>query len=198
MADAIEKKRRLTRDEYLDTEAHAEFKSEYYNGEIFAMTGGSPQHSMICFNLIRRIGEAADKQNCIGFESNLKLEISAKNAFVYPDIMVVCGKPELPPDCTDAIRNPMLIIEVLSPSAESFDRGKKFEYYRTLPSLKEYVLVSQSRPAVETFFKQYERNWLFTAVNGLSKSIVLQSLDDEIALQDIYKKVFDDQISTRS
>lgn len=198
MGETIEKQRRSTRDEYLATEANAEFKSEYYDGEVFAMTGGSPQHSMICFNLIRRIGEAADQRDCIGFESNMKLEISPKNAFVYPDIMVVCGRPELAPGCTDAITNPTLIIEVLSPSTESFDRGKKFEYYRALPSLKEYVLVSQNRPAVETFFKQDERNWLFTAVNGLSKSIVLQSLDDEIALQDIYKKVFDDQISTRS
>ena len=179
----------LTRDEYLEMEGQPEFKSEFYGGQIFAMTGGSPKHSQICVNVIRRVAEAIDHRDCRCFESNMKLEIVQAQAFVYPDVMVVCGDIELVRSTTDAIINPVLIVEVLSPSTESFDRGKKFEYYRMVPSLREYVLISQKTPIVESYYKQDESHWTYTVTKGLDQSIPIQTLDRELALGDLYLKV---------
>ncbi len=179
----------LTREEYLEMEAQSEFKSEFYGGQIFAMTGGSPRHSQICVNVIRRVAEAIDHRDCRCFESNMKLEIVQARAFVYPDVMVVCGDIELARGTTDAVINPVLIVEVLSPSTESFDRGKKFEYYRMVPSLREYVVVSQETPMVESYYKQDKSHWTYTVTKGLDQSIPIRTLDRELSLGDLYLKV---------
>jgi len=179
----------LTREAYLEMEDQSEFKSEFYGGQIFAMTGGSPKHSQICVNVIRRVAEAIDHRDCRCFESNMKLEITHPRAFVYPDVMVVCGDVELARGTTDAVVNPVLIVEVLSPSTESFDRGKKFEYYRRVPSLREYVLVSQETPRVESYYKEDQSHWTYTVTKGLDQSIPIRTLDRELALGDLYLKV---------
>ena len=191
MGQALAQKQYYTAEEYLKMERKAQYKSEYYNGEIFAMAGGTPEHSSICFNLYRRIGEALDNKDCRGFDSNMKLEIPAFKAYVYPDVMVVCGKVELSDQGEDVIKNPVLIIEVLSSSTESFDRGKKFEYYRTLPSVKEYVLVSQDEPMVEIFFRTSETVWTYTEVKGIDNTASMQSIESNISLRDSYQKVFE-------
>jgi Uma2 family endonuclease len=195
MPEAAAKQTHFTREEYLEMEEKAEFKSEYFDGEIIPKAGIIFNHSIICVNLIWRVAEATDDMDCQGFEGSLKLEIEKVNAFVYPDLMVVCGEVKASEYTDHAITNPTLIIEILSPSTETFDRGKKFEYYRTVPSLKEYVLVSQTEPAVESFFKQDEQIWLFTAVKGLDEKLTLRSLEYEIALRDIYHKVFVQTVS---
>ncbi len=189
MGKALEKKLFYSKEEYLEMEAAADYKSEYYNGEIFAMSGGSPNHSVICVNLTWSIREATRNKNCTGFESNMKLAIAKTNSYVYPDLMVVCGDIELAENTSDAITNPVLIIEVLSPGTESFDRGLKFEYYRTIPSLKEYVMVSQDKPRVESFFRQNENFWYYKVIEGLDKTIIFQSLEYETALREIYHKI---------
>ncbi len=186
MAEALAKKLYYSKEEYLEIEAAADYKSEYYQGEIFAMSGGSPKHSSIIFNLIGELKGIVRKKKCIGFESNMKLEIAEADAYVYPDLMVVCGEVRLAENTTDVITNPVLIIEVLSPGTESFDRGKKFEYYRTVESLKEYVLVSQDKPRIEVFFRQDKNVWQRTVFEGLDKTVVFQSLDYEVALEEIY------------
>ena len=193
MAEPLLKKEFYNREEYLEMEAESPYKSEYYSGEIFAMSGGTPAHSILCFNLIGELRDAVRKKNCTGFESNMKLEIPAADAFVYPDIMVVCGEIRLAENTRDVITNPVLIIEVLSPGTESFDRGKKFEYYRSIPSLKEYVLVSQEKQIVEVYFRQERGTWLYTVAQGLDKTILLNSIEYEIALKDIYHKVTSDK-----
>lgn len=186
---AAQKQDVFTRDEYLEMEARAECKSEFYKGEIVAMTGGSPKHSIICFNLNGELREAIRDKECSGFESNMKLEIAEADAFVYPDLMVVCGEIELAKDTMDAITNPVLVVEVLSPSTESFDRGKKFEYYRMVPSLRQYILVSQEEPMVESYYKEGESRWIYTVAKGIEQAILFQSLGCEIALKEIYRKV---------
>ncbi len=189
MGQALEQKTYYTRDEYLELEEKADFKSEFFNGEILAMSGGSRNHSVICFNLNRRIGEAIDNKDCIGFDSNMKLDISKHNLFLYPDVTVVCGEIEFIENRTDIIRNPVLIIEVLSPSTQEFDRGDKFTYYRTLPSLQEYVLISQNEPVVEVYHKQDGNNWLCTVSKGLEGTAVFRTIQHEFSLKDIYQKV---------
>jgi len=188
MGEPLAKKLYYSKDEYLEIEAAADYKSEYYQGEIFAMSGGSPRHSRICVNLNRAIWEATRNKDCGGFESNMKLEIAEADAYVYPDLMVVCGDVKLAENTTDVITNPVLIIEVLSPGTEAFDRGKKFEYYRSVESLKEYVLVSQDKPKIETYVKNDRNNWQYTVIEGIEKSIVFKSLDYEVKLEEIYYK----------
>ncbi len=186
MAEPLVKKLYYSKEEYLEMEAAADFKSEYYQGEIFAMSGGSPKHSIITFNLIREIGQGLRKRNCIGFESNMKLEIAKAEAYVYPDVMVVCGNVRLAENTTDVITNPVLIIEVLSLGTESFDRGKKFEYYQMIPSLKEYVLVSQDKQKIETYFRRDKNLWQRNMIEKNDKTVLFQSLDYEVALEEIY------------
>ena len=189
MRATLENKSHYSREEYLRLEERSEYKSEYYKGEIFAMSGGSIRHSMICVNLIRRLAAALDDKDCTVLDSNMKLEIPQASAFVYPDVMVVCGKIESPEGRTDIVNNPVLITEVLSPSTQAFDRSEKFSFYRTLSSLKEYVLISQQEPLVEVFYKHDEKNWMFTVSKGLEDIAELRSVAYELALKKIYHKI---------
>jgi len=189
MGEPAEQRLYYTREEYLAIEDQMDFRSEFYDGEIIAMSGGSRNHSVICFNTIRRIGEGIDEKNCVGFDSNMKLDIAEQNLFVYPDVMVVCGDIEFSENRTDIIRNPVLIIEVPSPSTEGFDRGDKFAYYRSLPSFREYVLISQNEPRVEVFYKQDANKWLYSVFRGLEKAVVLQTIQHKLSLKEIYQKV---------
>jgi Uma2 family endonuclease len=178
-----------TREEYLAREETADYKSEYYDGDIVVMAGGTYNHSTICFNVIGDIRQAIRQKNCVGFDSNMKLDIRAYNLFVYPDIMVVCGDVAFSKGRQDAITNPLLIIEVLSDSTEMTDRIKKFAYYQSLPSVREYVLIAQKEPKVEAYVKQQEKSWLYTVARGLDDTIVLRSIAHEFALRDMYHKV---------
>lgn len=189
MGEPLPKKTHYTREEYLVLEEKAEYKSEYYDGEIFAMAGGSRNHSVICLNLNWAIREIISQKDCVGFDSSMKLDIPQANTYVYPDLMVICGDIQFVEHRTDIVANPVLVMEVLSPNTESFDRGKKFGYYRTLSSLQEYVLVSQTEPLIEVFYKQDEKTWQYTVVRGLTENVLLQTLHAEIALKDIYQKV---------
>jgi Uma2 family endonuclease len=191
MSQALAQKQYFTVEEYLDIERQAQYKSEYYNGDIFAMAGGSPKHSAICVNLTRRISESLDNKDCLTFDSNLKLEIPKFNAYVYPDVMVVCGDVELSEMGNDIITNPVLIVEILSQSTESYDRIKKFEYYRTLPTVKEYALVSQDEPKIEIYLRKNETIWVYSEIAGIDKAVLLKSIDCELALREIYQKVFE-------
>ena len=196
------KKRVYTPEEYLVREDKAAFKSEYIDGQIipmdsedarnsdiFSMAGGSVRHSVICVNLNWAIREMTAKKECIGLESNVKVEIQRGKQYFYPDAMVVCGGVEFAKNRTDTIANPMLIVEVLSPATEAFDRNKKFAAYRTLPSLREYVLIYQDEPQIEAFFKENEKTWRYTVARGLDDTIRLFSLECDLALRDIYQKV---------
>lgn len=198
MSEPLPDKTEYTREEYLAIEDQADYKSEYCQGEIFAMAGGSRNHSVICVNVIRRLSEAVDDKDCLVFDGNMKLDIREADVILYPDSMVVCGEAEFYENRTDAVRNPTLIVEVISPSTESFDRGKKFQLYQRIPSFQEYLLISQDSPTVERFFKHAENSWLYSVINGLDGSVVIQSIDCELTLDHIYRKVlFDDANGNR-
>ncbi|QTA91915.1 Uma2 family endonuclease [Desulfonema magnum] len=189
MGETALQKTSYTREEYLAAEDQAADKSEFYDGEIIAMAGGSRNHSVICLNLNWGIRNAIADKDCVGFDSNMKLDIAEHNVFVYPDVMVVCGEIEFSEDRTDIIKNPVLIIEVLSPGTETFDRVSKFAYYRSLPSLQEYVLVSQHKPMIEIYHRQNENKWLYSVSESLEASVFLQTIQHELSLKDIYHKV---------
>ena len=144
----------MTAQEYLERERLAETKSEYYRGEVFAMTGASLQHVTIAINVAGELRSSLKGKPCAVYPADLRLGIGATGLYTYPDVMVICGKPAVIDAHVDTVTNPVVIIEVLSPSTEGYDRGRKFESYRAIPSLMEYLAVSQHRMHVEIHTRQ--------------------------------------------
>jgi Uma2 family endonuclease len=179
---------KLTEDEYLRLERAAEFKSEFVAGEVFAMSGGSPRHSELAANFIAAL-HAKLQGRCRIYTSDLRVRTKLTGAYVYPDISVVCGKPELHADSDDILINPRLIVEVLSPASASYDRGNKFDLYREIPSLSDYVLCHQDCARLEIFTRQADASWIYRDVPGLTSTINLTSLACEIPLCDIYSGI---------
>ena len=179
--------------EYLELEEKAEYKSEYWDGTIVAMAGGTPNHNKISNSIGTAIDIELDKKNknCTVYSSDQKVFIPDFNRGVYPDCMALCGEEEMQEESNAVIINPSLIIEVLSKSTKEFDSNEKFEGYRSIPSFKEYVLVWQTIPKVQSWYKEHNGLWRISSVFGLDKSITLYSIDCEIALKDIYKRVRD-------
>jgi Uma2 family endonuclease len=180
---------RLTPEQYLEAERAAEFRSEYYAGHIYAMSGGSYQHAQVIGGLVRELGNALKERPCSVVPNDLRLRLSRDGLYTYPDVVVICGDPQFADDQKDTLLNPTLIVEVLSPSTEAYDRGFKAQQYRTLESLEEYVLVSQTQPRVEVFRRQPGGHWLLSEAIGLEAVCRFESLDCAVPLADIYDKV---------
>lgn len=178
----------LTTEEYLAAEREAEYKSEYYKGEVFAFAGASLRHNRITANVLANIHGQLRRGPCSAFPSDMRITIPQTPHYAYADAVIVCGQPQLDDDSRDNLLNPTVIIEVLSPSTERFDRGKKFESYQRIASLLEYVLVSQDIPRVEQFLRQQDGRWLYSDTSG-NGTIKLTSIDCELSLSDIYEKV---------
>jgi Uma2 family endonuclease len=189
VGDALTKKKYLTREEYFTLSETANDKLEFENGEVFAMSGGSFNHGLICNNVGRRLAELVDHKNCTAVGSDVKVEIATAESYVYPDAMVICGPIEFTQNRNDSVKNPVLVVEVLSDSTESYDRGKKFKKYQSLPSFREYILISQTEPLVETFFRQDENRWIYTITQGEDAVLSLSSMEGVITLNEIYRKV---------
>jgi Uma2 family endonuclease len=182
-------KPRLTPEEYLAIERRAETKSEYLDGEMFPMTGGSFRHNVIVANLVGELYKQLEGRSLTVVPSDLRVRISATGLYTYPDVAVVAGKPVLESHVIDVLLNPLLIVEVLSPTTEAYDRGKKFEHYKTIDSLAEYVLVFQDTPHVEQRVRQDNGDWHFETISGLDQKVILSSIGCELALAKIYLKV---------
>ncbi len=180
--------KKYTPEEYLALEDEAEFRSEYENGEIVQMAGGSFRHIRIISNISRFIGNKVS-DDCSSLPNEMKVYVQAIDRFYYPDITVLCDEPSFHQKRTDTITNPVLIVEVLSDSTEAKDRGEKFFAYQTLESVQEYILVSQNRAAAEQFIKQTDGSWKYLATIGLESSVKLESIDVELSLQEIYQKI---------
>ena len=177
----------LSLQEYLEIEEKAEFKSEYHQGFLVAMAGSTRNHSLISSHLVRALGNRIG-QGCEVHGSDLKVFIEPLDKSLYPDVTVICGPPAYGLDRKDLIVNPSLIVEVLSGSTEGYDRGEKFSFYRQLPSLQEYVLVSQQRPLVEVFRRAENANeWLLSWAEGLDSSIELAGTT--LPLKEVYQGV---------
>ena len=179
----------LSPEEYLALERAAEFKSEYFNGRVYAMSGGSRAHSAIAINLARAFSLALDHTPCLVFSSDLRLRVPETGLYTYPDLSVVCSEPEFADDYVDTLLNPIVVVEVLSKSTEAHDRGLKFINYRKLASLQEYVLIAQAEPRVEVFRRRGPGEWALSESGGQGAICRLESIGAEIALADIYRKV---------
>ena len=178
-----------TMEEYLSMEEKSLVKHHFINGEIIAMPGGTYNHNLIATNLTTALNNAiAEKEfDFHVLNSDMKVFISRTTSFVYPDAIVICSEPEFYSERKDIITNPLLIVEVLSPSTSETDRGTKFYDYKRIPGFKEYVLVEQANPFITSSFKTAERTWTDTEAEGLETAIYLQSIDCTIDLKKIYK-----------
>jgi Uma2 family endonuclease len=185
----VNTKHYVTPEEYLALERAAERKSEYRDGEIVGMTGATRRHSLITVNVSSELNRQLEDRPCEVHVNDLRALIAARRLYTYPDVIVVCGEPELTDRYRDTLTNPTVLIEVLSPSTEAYDRGAKFEHYRTLDSLREYLLVSQSRPQVDHFVRPADGQWLLSAASDLAATIVLPSIQCQLAMAEIYDKV---------
>lgn len=180
---------RLTPAQYLEAERSAEFRHEYYDGQIYAMSGGSFHHFQIIANITAELHARLKKRPCAVGSSDLRLRVSPEGLYTYPDVIVICGEPRFADDRRDTLLNPTLIVEVLSPSTEAYDRGFKSAQYRTVESLEEYALVSQAEPRVEVFRRQPGGHWLLSEAIGIEAVCHFESLDCAVPLSEIYAKV---------
>jgi Uma2 family endonuclease len=180
----------ITPEEYLELERKAEFKSEYLNGEIFAMAGASPRHVLIHVlimdNLVIELGAQLKGKSCRVFSSDLRVKIPVTGLYTYPDVVILCDKPQYDDKQKDTVTNPTVIIEILSKSTKDYDRGEKFEHYRSIESFTDYVLVAQDKFHVEHFAKQADGSWLLKETNNLEDSIKIDSINCGLKLMDIY------------
>jgi Uma2 family endonuclease len=179
----------LTPEEYLARERKAEFKSEYFAGEMFAMAGASRQHNLIAANIIRTLGNQLLERPCNVYPSDMRVKINKINKYTYPDVVVACGEEQFEDEHGDTLLNPVLIIEILSDSTEAYDRGKKFEHYQSLDSLAEYLLISQDPSRVEHYVRQDDRTWTYTEFHQAEDVVHLPTIDCDLALKDVYAKV---------
>lgn len=177
-------------EDYLATErGQTEVKHEYVDGEVFAMTGASFNHNLIVLNLGSELRAKLKDRPCHVLPSDMRVRIEAANAGKYPDLVALCEVPRFHDERRDLLLNPTLIVEVLSRSTEAYDRGGKFAIYRRLPSLDEYVLVSQDRPLVEVYTRQPNGRWLLGEIEGLAGEAAFESVKCRVAMREIYDKV---------
>lgn len=179
----------VTPDEYLAAERLSDYRSEYLDGGVYPMTGGSINHNQITINLILELGAQLRARPCRVLGVDLKVRLPDSRKFFYPDVVTVCDELQVHDERKDVILNPDLVIEVLSPSTEAFDRGAKFRAYQTIESLKEYVLVSQNEPLIEQYVRNGEGKWTYRAAAGLESSLALPSIECTLSLSAVYDKV---------
>jgi len=179
----------LTPQEYLAQERRAEFRSEYLRGEVFAMAGASFEHTLIKDNLARKAGNELETGPCRVLTSDMRVKVDATGLYTYPDIAIVCDPPEFEDAAVDTLLNPRAIVEILSDSAEKYDRGAKFGHYRQVPSLQEYVLVAQDRPLVERYVRQADNSWLLSVFDQPSQVFAFATISAQISLEEIYRGV---------
>jgi Uma2 family endonuclease len=174
--------------EYLALEETSEFRSEYIDGQIFPMAGGTPEHNQIALNIAGYL-DVTLSETCHIFINDMRLWIPQTRTHTYPDVMVVVGGLQMLDDRKDTITNPNLIIEVLSESTKDYDRGEKFRFYRSIPSFQEYLLVDQASCHVEHFAKNHQGKWVLSDYDDPTATIPLESIVCELPLSTIYRKI---------
>ncbi len=191
MSQAIsaQEQRLYTPEEYLALETNAEFRSEYDNGRMIPMTGGTTNHNRISRNLCLALTVGLKGQNFEVFIADMKVWIPGSRKFRYPDVLVVAGEPSYYTSRQTAITNPQVIIEVLSDSTEEFDREEKFTIYQAIPTFQEYILVSQTEIAIYQYHKTGAKRWSIEQLDAQDSEITFQSFDLKVAIADIYEKV---------
>jgi Uma2 family endonuclease len=180
----------VTPEEYLEFERAAEVRHEYFGGYIRQMAGESLAHSRICVNVLREVSSRLRGTDCEALSPNMKVRAATKGMFAYPDLSVVCGKPEFHDEKKDVLLNAKVIVEVLSPSTQLYDRTRKLEYYlQEVQTLTDYILIHQEAAVVEQYYKSDGGDWRFRFIIGLDRTLTLESVGCDVPLSDIYDRV---------
>ena len=179
----------LTPEQYVAIEREAEYKSEYYQGEMFAMAGAGEAHNELVGNLVAGLHQQLRSRPCRVYSNDMRVLVRATGLYTYPDVVVVCGERQFVDERRDILLNPSLLVEVLSPSTEAFDRGRKFEHYRSIESFGEYLLVASDRVHTDLYTRGPDGRWLLTSADRLEDSLDLQSIGCRLALAELYEKV---------
>jgi Uma2 family endonuclease len=179
----------LTEEQYLEIERKAEFKSEYYHGEMFAMSGARREHILITDGATAELRQQLRGRSCEAYSSNMRVRVTPVGLYTYPDVVVVCGEPKFADDAFDTLLNPTVIVEVLSESTEAYDRDRKFELYRSLESLAEYVMISSRRVRVERYTREPDGTWNYGEKTNLADTLDLKSVDCHLPLAALYERV---------
>ena len=183
-------KTRLTEEEYLAIERRAEFRSEFYAGEMLAMAGASRRHNRMVTNLATALDSQLREQPCNVYSNDMRVKVWSTGLFTYPDVVVTCGEENFADDKRDILLNPLVIIEVLSDSTEAYDRGKKFEHYQSIPSLNTYILTTQDALRVEQFVRQQEgKLWTYSETHEVGGTVRVEAIGCDLKLENIYLKV---------
>jgi Uma2 family endonuclease len=178
----------ITPEQYLEIERKAAFRSEYYRGEMFAMAGAQRAHILLVTNVVRELSQQVRQRPCQIFSNDLRVNIPKYGFYTYPDVVGVCGEARFLDNQFDTLLNPNLIVEILSPSTEAYDRGRKFEQYRAIDSLSEYLMVGSDRMHVELYTRKPE-GWVLSDANLPESVIELASIGCSLKLADVYEKV---------
>jgi len=186
---SLQPKTHLTAQDYLAWERLQETRHEFFDGEVFAMTGASRRHNLLCGNAFSALHAQLRGTPCEVYNNDMRLKVSETGMYTYPDIVVACAEPQFEDAEVDTLLNPVLIIEVLSDSTEQYDRGAKFRHYRTLPSLQDYLLVAQTECRVEHYAREGGGRWLLTEYEGLDDRIDLTSVGCRLHLREMYERV---------
>lgn len=179
---------RIPPEEYLTLERRSEGRSEYVNGQVYAMTGASRAHNLIVWNIAGELRERFRGRPCEAYVSDMRVKVDPTGLYTYPDVAALCGEPRFEDAEVDTLLNPAVIIEVLSPSTEAYDRGEKFAHYRRLASLTEYVLLAQDRARAERYVRQGE-GWVLTEISEPDGVLPLDALGCAVALRELYERV---------
>ncbi|OLD24938.1 MAG: hypothetical protein AUJ04_08475 [Acidobacteria bacterium 13_1_40CM_3_55_6] len=183
-------KPRYSLEDYFELERTSEEKWEWFNGEVFCMSGVSPNHGLVEINFAALLSNKLEGRNCRVFPADIRIKTPAAPPYRYADLSILCGRPIYENiGGVETLTNPELIVEVLSRSTEAYDRGDKFTYYKSIPSLREYLLVAQHRPHISQFVKQSDDSWNQTEVNDLAASLYLPSIDCTLALNEVYRGI---------
>ncbi len=180
---------RLTTEQYLSQERQSDTKSEYFDGEIFAMSGASREHNQISANLVRVLGNQLLDKPCSVYSSDMKVWIDKARKYTYPDLVIACQTKRFEDEHRDVLLNPVVILEILFDSTEAYDRGRKFLHDQLLDSLIDYLLVSQDVPRIERFTRQENNAWLYAEFHGLDAVVEIESIGCGLRLGDVYHKV---------
>jgi Uma2 family endonuclease len=186
---SLQPQRRYTPEEYLALERKAEYKSEYFAGEIFAMSGASERHNLIVANVVAALHTQFRNRPCKVYPGDMRVKVNTTGLYTYPDVVALCGEAQFDDEQRDTLLNPTVIVEVLSPSTEAYDRGDKFGHYRKLASLAEYVLISQEKSHIEHYLRQPDNQWLLSEASDLQDVMQLPSIGCVLLLAEVYDKV---------
>ena len=183
------RKHRWTAEEYLAFERQSPTRHELIDGEIYDMAGASLEHNTINANVVMTLGVQLRGQACRVLSSDMRVKLGKAN-YSYPDIVVVCGKPEFEDKTADTLINPTVVFLILSPTTERYDRGEKFQHYRALSALQAYILVSQDAPRLEVYTRQPDGGWALAEYVGLDQRLTIPAIGCDVALTDVYDRVF--------